>query len=148
MRSGLANHRVFSVWLGICLVLLIKSSKNRFAGFRLCFRPPGRGMQKQLLPIRRTAQSPNRCQFGLCQSCLGLEAGLLPHRRQIRAAAMRYLGRHANALAQRRVRVNRLVNIHRVRAHLDGQGNLADHVAGVGANHAASQNLAVAMGFG
>ena len=61
---------------------------------------------------------------------------------------MRHLRRHANALAQRRVWVNRLANVHRVRAHLDGQGNLANHVAGMGADHAAAQNLAVAMGFG
>ena len=61
---------------------------------------------------------------------------------------MRHLCRHANALAQRRMRVNRLANIHRVRPHLDGQGDLANHVARMGADHAAAQNLAVAMGFG
>ena len=33
--------------------------------------------------------------------------GLLPRGRQIRAAAVRHLGRHADALAQRGVRVNR-----------------------------------------
>lgn len=34
---------------------------------------------------------------------------------------MRHLGRHAYALAQRGVRVNRLANVHHARAHLDGQ---------------------------
>jgi hypothetical protein len=60
---------------------------------------------------------------------------------------MRHLRRHANALAQRRMRVNRLANVHCIGAHLNGQGNLANHVAGVGAHHAAAQNLAVAMGL-
>ena len=61
---------------------------------------------------------------------------------------MRHLRRHANALAQRRVRVNCLANIHSVRPHLDGQRNFADHVAGVGADQATDQNLAMAVGFG
>jgi len=60
---------------------------------------------------------------------------------------MLHLGRHANALAQRKVRVNRLADVHRIRAHLNRQRNLADHVARVRADHAAAQNLAVAMGF-
>ena len=59
---------------------------------------------------------------------------------------MCHLRRHANALAQFGVRVDALTNIHRVRPHLDGQGNLADHVAGVGADHPAAQNLAVGFG--
>ena len=59
---------------------------------------------------------------------------------------MRHLRRHANALAQRRVRVNGLAGVHRVRPHLDRQGNLANHVAGMGADHAAAQNLAVGFG--
>ena len=43
------------------------------------------------------AQSPNRCQFG---PCLGsLEAGLLTHRRQIRATPVRNHSRHTYALA-------------------------------------------------
>ena len=53
---------------------------------------------------------------------------------------MRYLRRHADALAQRRVRVNGFANVHGVCAHLDSQRNLA--------NHAAAQDLAVAVRFG
>ena len=60
---------------------------------------------------------------------------------------MRHLRRHADALAQRGVRVNCLANVHGVCAHLNRQRNLTDHVAGVGADHAAAQNLAVAMRF-
>ena len=61
---------------------------------------------------------------------------------------MRHLSRDANALAQRRVRVNRLAYIHRVGTHLNGQRNLANHVARVRADHAAAQDLAVAVGLG
>ena len=60
---------------------------------------------------------------------------------------MRHLRRHADGFPQRRMRVNRLANIHRVSTHLDGQRNLADHVAGVGADHTAAQNFAVAVSF-
>ena len=60
---------------------------------------------------------------------------------------MRHLCRQTDALAQRGVPVNRLVNVHRVCAHLDGQRDLAQHVTGVGADDAAAQDLAVAMGF-
>jgi hypothetical protein len=60
---------------------------------------------------------------------------------------MRHLSRHANALAQRGVRVNGFANVHRVSAHLNSQSDLADHVAGVRADHAAFQDLAVAMRF-
>jgi len=35
-----------------------------------------------------------------------------------------------------------------IRAHFNGQGNLANQVTGVCANDAAAQNLAVAMRFG
>ena len=35
-----------------------------------------------------------------------------------------------------------------LRRHLDRQGNLPDHVTGVGADHATAQDLAVAVGFG
>ncbi len=58
---------------------------------------------------------------------------------------MRHLGRHAYALAQRRVRVNRLANVHRVGTHLYGQSNFADQVACIGPDDAATQNLAVAV---
>jgi hypothetical protein len=55
---------------------------------------------------------------------------------------MRHLRRHANTLAQRGVGVNGFADVHRVCAHLDGQGNLANHVARVRADHAAAQDLA------
>ena len=76
-----------------------------------------------------------------------LKARLLPHRLQIRATAMRHLRSHTDGLRKGWVRVNALTNIHRVRPHLDSQGNLANHVAGVGADHATAQDLAVAVGF-
>ena len=60
---------------------------------------------------------------------------------------MRHLSRHADAFAQRGVRVDRLAYIDGISAHLDGQRHFADHVAGVGADHAAAQDLSVAMGF-
>jgi hypothetical protein len=47
-------------------------------------------------------------------------------------------------LAQRWMRVDGLADVDSVRTHLDGQGDLADHVARVGADHAAAQDLAVA----
>ena len=58
---------------------------------------------------------------------------------------MRNLRRHADAFAQRGVRVDGLADVHGVGAHLDGQGNLANHVARMPADHAAAQELAVAM---
>ena len=61
---------------------------------------------------------------------------------------MRHFSGHANTLAQRRMRVNRLANVHCVRPQFNGQGNLANHVARVGADHAAAKNLAVAVGLG
>ena len=60
---------------------------------------------------------------------------------------MRHFRRHADALAQRRVGVDRLADIDRIRPHLNRQCNLANHVAGMGADHAAAKYLAVAMGF-
>ena len=42
---------------------------------------------------------------------------------------MRQFRGHANGFAQRRARVNRLTDVHRVRAHLDSQRDLANHVA-------------------
>jgi hypothetical protein len=56
---------------------------------------------------------------------------------------MRYLRRHANAFAQGGVWVDGFANVHRVCAHLNCQRDLADHVARVGADHAAAQDLAV-----
>jgi len=61
---------------------------------------------------------------------------------------MRHLRCHTYALAQRGMRVNRLADVHRIRAHLNGQRNLANHVARVRADHAAAQDLAVAVGLG
>ena len=43
--------------------------------------------------------------------------------------------------------MNRLPDIHRIRAHLNGQCHFANHVASMGADHAAAQDLAVAMSF-
>jgi hypothetical protein len=44
--------------------------------------------------------------------------------------------------------VDGLADVHGVGAHLDGQGDLADHVARVGADDAAAQDLAVAVRLG
>ena len=41
---------------------------------------------------------------------------------------MRHFRRHADRFPQRRVRVNRFTDIHRIRTHLNRQGNLANHV--------------------
>ncbi len=46
------------------------------------------------------------------------------------------------------MRVNGFAYVYCVCAHLDGQGDFADHVAGVGAYHAAAEDFAVAVGFG
>ena len=61
---------------------------------------------------------------------------------------MRHLSCHTNTFAQRWVRVNRLADIDSVCTHFNGQCNLANHVASVRANHAATQNFAVTVGFG
>ena len=60
---------------------------------------------------------------------------------------MRHFRRHADALAQRGVRVDGFADVDCVGTHFDGQRNLADHVASVCADDAATQNLAVAMRF-
>ena len=60
---------------------------------------------------------------------------------------MRHLRRHAYAFAQRRMRMDGLADVYRISAHLDGQRNLANHVARMRADHAAAQDLAVAVGF-
>ena len=57
---------------------------------------------------------------------------------------MRHLSGHADTFTQRGVRMNRLADIHRICAHLDGQRDLANHVAGVRADNAAAEDLAVA----
>ena len=56
---------------------------------------------------------------------------------------MRHLRRHADGFPNRRMRVNRFANIQCIRAHLDRQRNFANHVAGLGADHAATKNLAL-----
>jgi hypothetical protein len=60
---------------------------------------------------------------------------------------MRHLSCHANAFTQCRVRVNRLADVDRVSAHFDGQCNLANHVARMGADHAAAEDFAVTVSF-
>ena len=57
---------------------------------------------------------------------------LLAHRRQIRTTAMRHLSRHANAFAQRRMRMNRLADIHCAHIHFNRLRYLANHVACAG----------------
>ncbi len=57
---------------------------------------------------------------------------------------MRHFSSQTDALTQRGMRVNRFADVHRVRAHLDGQGDFAQHVARVRADDAAAQDLAVA----
>ncbi len=61
---------------------------------------------------------------------------------------MRHLGRHADAFTQRRVRMDGFANVYRVCAHLYSQSHFANQVACIGADDAAAQNLAMAMGFG
>ena len=46
------------------------------------------------------------------------------------------------------MRVNRLADVYRIRTHLNRQSDLADHVARMRADHAAAQDLAVAVGLG
>ena len=60
---------------------------------------------------------------------------------------MRHFSRHADTFTTRRMRVNRLANIHSVSTHLNRQSHFANHVACVGADHAATQDLAMAMRF-
>ena len=53
---------------------------------------------------------------------------------------MRHFRRHADALAERGVWVNRFADVHRVRAHFNRQRDLANHVARVRADDAAAHN--------
>ena len=55
------------------------------------------------------------------------------------------LGSHADAFAQRRVRVDGLADIHAVGTHFDRQRDLADHVTGMRADDATTHD---AMRFG
>ena len=61
---------------------------------------------------------------------------------------MRHLRRHADAFTQGGVRMNRLADIDCICTHLDGQSNLANHVASVRTDHAAAEYFAVAVRFG
>jgi hypothetical protein len=97
-------------------------------------------------PNCRQCSVGGNSQFGLC-IITWLFSSLLPSWWHIRTTATRQPSRHAEALTQRVTRVNRLADIHRIRAHLDDQCNLANHVARVGADHAATQDLAVALCF-
>ena len=76
------------------------------------------------------------------------ENRLLLARRQVRAATVRHFCRHTNAFAQRGVWMDGFADVHSVCAHLNRQCDLANHVARVRAHHAATQDLAVAMGLG
>ena len=61
---------------------------------------------------------------------------------------MRHLCRHANAFVQRGVGVDGFADVHGVCAHFNRQRNLANHVARMRADHAAAQDIAVAVGLG
>src|SRR5438093_3063344 len=65
---------------------------------------------------------------------------LLLLRRQIGAIAFEDLGRHADRFAERRMRVDGLADVSRLAAHLDREADLADQVAGVGADDAAADD--------
>ena len=80
--------------------------------------------------------------------CVRSQVGLLPCWRQIRATAVRHFRRHADRFPQCGMRVNGFADVDGICAHLYRQGHLTNHVTGVGADHAAAQNLAVAVGLG
>ncbi len=61
---------------------------------------------------------------------------------------MRHFRRHADGFSKGWVRVNRLADIHCVRAHLNRQRNLADHVAGMRADDATAEDLGAAIAMG
>src|SRR6266404_1229636 len=54
---------------------------------------------------------------------------LLLLRRKIRAVPLEYLGRHADGLSERRMRMNGLADIRGLAAHLDRKADFADQVA-------------------
>src|SRR4029079_5745496 len=56
--------------------------------------------------------------------------------RQIGAHTLERFGAHADRLRQRRMRVDRLADVHRIAAHLDRERDLADQVARVRAGDA------------
>ena len=61
---------------------------------------------------------------------------------------MRHLRHHVDALAQRRVGVDRPADVHGTGTHRDGQRDRSDPVARVGATHAAARNVSVGVDFG
>ena len=61
---------------------------------------------------------------------------------------MGHFGRHSDGLSQRGVWVNGLADVHGIRTHFDGQRDLTNHVARMRSHHAATQDLAMAMGLG
>ena len=61
---------------------------------------------------------------------------------------MRHFRRHANAFTKRWVRMNGLADIDCICTHFNRQRDFTNHVACVGADHAATQNFAVTVGFG
>ena len=77
-----------------------------------------------------------------------MQRNLFFGRWQVSTTAMRHFRSHANALAQSGVWVNCFTNVHRICAHFNGQRDLSNHVACMGAHHTAAQDLAVAVGFG
>ena len=56
-------------------------------------------------------------------------------------AVAQSLDGRADGFAQCRMRVNRLADVYRICPHLNRQRNLADHVARMGADHAAAQDF-------
>src|SRR5438034_7216411 len=85
----------------------------------------------------------NRIEYGGSATHAALHAyraaqfGLLfPHRRQIRTNAFEQFRRHADRFGQRGMRVYGLADVFRVGAHLYCEAQLADQVAGVGADDA------------
>lgn len=61
---------------------------------------------------------------------------------------MCHLSSHANAFAQRWVRVDGFPDVDCVGAHFNGQGNLTDHVSSVRADHSTSKDAAMAVCLG
>ena len=58
---------------------------------------------------------------------------------------MRHFCRHADALAQRGMWMDGLADVHCIGTHLNRQRDLANHVTRMRSDHAAAQNLAVAV---
>ena len=52
--------------------------------------------------------------------------------------------RHTDGCPEAAILVNRLADVHRIRAHLNDRRDLANHVAGMRAPHATTKYLAVA----